>query len=137
MITLQEAFYIGLCLEGFLYGKLSVLFALTYITLVEEVQLFYGLGLYSGLFALYLQGPSKTSRMATIVFYALCLLYVLSIVQLVSDLVSFILEVSNKNSICSMNDIFYQLCSRVSGHYRFNIKLTHSQQYFALLLSKP
>ena len=42
--------------------------------------------------------------MATIVFYALCLLYVLSTATIVSDVVAFMLEVSN-NSIC-INIIF-------------------------------
>ena len=106
MITDQEAIYIALCLEGFLYGKIvSVLCALTWsLQVAKEVQLFPGLGFYSGIFAVYLQCPSKTSRMATIVFYALCLLYVLSTATIVSDLVAFILEVSN-NFICK-NIIF-------------------------------
>ena len=29
MVTEDEAFYIGLCMEGFFYGKISVLCALT------------------------------------------------------------------------------------------------------------
>ena len=53
---------------------------------------------------MYLQCPSKTFGTATILFYALCLLYVLSTATIVSDLVAFILEVSN-NSICK-NFIF-------------------------------
>ena len=76
----------------------------TNLYLAEEVQLFPGLGLYSAIFAIYLQCPSKESRMATIVFYALCLLYVLSTVTVVSDVLALILEVSN-NSICK-NIIF-------------------------------
>ena len=137
MITVQEADYIAVvCLEGFLYGKISVLCALNCILQVaNKVQLFPGLGLYSGIFALYLQCLSKTSRMATIVFYALCLLYFLSTATIVGDFVAFILEVSN-NSICR-NFIFYHLCSRKSGHYRFNVKLTLSRFFFALVLSKP
>ena len=99
MITAQEAAYIGVCLEGFLYGKISILCALTCTLQVEnKVQLFSFLGLYSGILTMYLQSPSKTSRTATILFYALCLLYVLSTATIVSDLVAFILEVSN-NSI--------------------------------------
>ena len=137
MIITQEAAYIGiLCLEGLLYGKISVLCALNCtLQVANKVQLFPGLGLYSGIFALYLQCPSKTSRMATIVFYALYLLYVLSTATIVGDFVAFILEVSN-NSICR-NFIFYHLCSRKSGHYRFNVKLTLSRFYFAFMLSKP
>jgi hypothetical protein len=83
-------------------------------TLPKEVQLFPGLGLYSGIFAMYLQCPPNksrsTGRTASIIFYALCLLYVLSTTSAVVDLVAIIqfilasVEVSN-NSICK-NIIF-------------------------------
>ena len=80
-------------------------------TLANEVQLFAGLGLYSGLFVMYLQYQSTgtgtgTGRKATIVFYATCLLYVLSTIDFVSDLLnSFISNVSN-DYICRKNIIF-------------------------------
>ena len=82
-------------------------------TLAKEVQLFHDLGVYSGIFAMYLQvqrqSDKSISRTASIVFYAICLLYLLSFV---SDLVALIFEVSN-NSICSKNFIYlYQSCSR-------------------------
>ena len=110
MTIKNEAFFISVCLEGFLYGKISVLCALTCtVTLSQEVQLSPGLGLYSGIFAMYLQCPSKRSRTAIILFYAVCLLYVLSTAAFVSDLVAFILEVSN-NSICK-NTFFCISCA--------------------------
>ena len=71
----------------------------------KEVQLFFGLGIYSGIFAIYLQSASKDSRTTTMVFYALCLLYILSTASVVSDLLQVILVnidslgISN-NSIC-------------------------------------
>ena len=71
-------------------------------TLANEVQ--HGLGIYSGIFAMYLQCPLKESRTAIIIFYVLCLLYVLSAADVVSDLLSRILEVSN-NSICKIMQI--------------------------------
>ena len=64
-------------------------------TLAREDQLFPGLGLYSGLFAVYLQCSSNKSRTAIIYFYTLCLLYVLSIASILSDLIVAILQVSN------------------------------------------
>ena len=70
----------------------------------KEVQLFSDLGLYSGIFAIYLQFASKESRMTTVIFYALCLLYILSTAGIVSDLLFYIIEVSN-NSI--YKDIFF------------------------------
>ena len=93
------------CVEGFLYGKISVLCALN-CTLAKEVKLFPGLGIYSGIFIIYLMCSSRESRTATTgtVFYALCLLYILSTVTIASDLLIFIVEVSS-NSIF-MNFIF-------------------------------
>ena len=70
----------------------------------KEVQLFPGLGIYSGIFAIYLQCTLKESRKTTIVFYALSLLFILSTATVVSDLLVAIITVSN-NSICK-NIIF-------------------------------
>ena len=103
MTTEDEAFFIAICLEGFYYGKILVLHALT-CTLAKEVQLSPSPGLYSGIFAMYLQCPSKKSRMAAILFYAICLLYILSTASFVSDFVCLIPEVStSNNSICKNN----------------------------------
>ena len=63
---------------------------------------YYSLGLYSGIFFMYLKCQSNKSRKATIVFYALYLLYVLSTATVVCDLVIIILQVSN-NSISKDN----------------------------------
>ncbi|KAF8815190.1 hypothetical protein BYT27DRAFT_7196954 [Phlegmacium glaucopus] len=48
-------------------------------------------GLYSGIFAIYLQGTSKrsTDKRNNIIFYALCALYVLSVVIVVADIARF------------------------------------------------
>jgi len=82
MLTLEEGFFLSMCLEGFLYG------------------------LYSGIFVLYFQFQSNksesTGRTATIVFYAVCLLYVLSTVDFVCDLVALVLEVSANFMISSI-----------------------------------
>ena len=79
----------------------------------KEVQLFFGLGIYSGIFTIYLQFASKDSRTAIIIFYALCLLYVLSTATVVSELLYSrgILDqdVSN-NSICNKNIFIHSLC---------------------------
>ena len=60
----------------------------------KEIPLFPGLGIYSGIFDIYLQ-----CRTTTIIFYAPCLLYVLSTATVVCDLLVAIIHVSN-NSIC-------------------------------------
>ena len=133
MIPYIESVFIGTCLEGYFYGKISVLCALT-CTLAEEVQ---PLGLYSGIFVMYLQCPSKKSRTATILFYSLWLLYVLSTVTFAADLVTCISEVSCNSNICE-NIIFYQLCSCVSVlvHYRLKFRNTQSPCCFSFLYSE-
>ena len=100
MFTPSDVLYLSLCLEAFLYGKISVLCALT-CTLLKKVKLFSVLGIYSGIFAIYLQlsFTRKEPRTTNIVFYALCLLYALSTATFASDLPETIIFVSNI-SIC-------------------------------------
>ena len=61
------------------------------------------LGVYSGIFAIYLQCPSNESRTrsANVVFYILCILYVLCAATIVCDLLVFTFVVSNK-FICNI-----------------------------------
>ena len=132
MTTTLETLFIAVCIEGFLYGKIvPVLCDLTSSCsiLAEEVQLFPNLGIYSGIFVMYLHCSSNKSRKAVILFYALCLLHFLSSATVVSDLVANIMiaKVSNNPTICK-NIIFNQLCTG-SGipdseviHHRFNFK---------------
>ena len=98
--------------------------------LLKKFNYFPVLGLYSGMLAIYFQCQSNksTGRTTTIVFYAICLLYILSTVNFSLDLVTLMLGVSN-NSICSKNIIFYQLCSQVSVRHGFlPLKLSKTQQ---------
>ena len=96
-------------------------------TFAKENQLFLDLGLYCGLFAIYLQCQSNksTGRMATIVFYAICLLYLLSTVNFVIDLVATILEVSDI-SICSKNIIFLSVAQLRINAPIFSIAIVQS-----------
>ena len=65
---------------------------------VKDVQFFPVLGVYSGIFAIYLQYPSNKSktRLEDVVFYILCLLYGFCAATVVCDLLVFTFEVSNK-----------------------------------------
>ena len=105
-------------------------------TLAKEVQLSPGLGIYSGIFVMYLQCQSNesTGRTANIVLYAICLLYVLSAASFVSDLVALIFNVSN-NSICSKNIIFYQLCRRLSVQCLFPLEVSNSYHLVVVIFS--
>ena len=116
----------------FFYSVLNTSYTVKYPFLnlypAEEDQLYSGLGIYSGIFAIYVQLASKESRTATIIFYALCLLYVLSTATVVSDLVSTLIDsdVSN-NSICK--NIVYSLIILMrldTLSYWFNFKLLYS-----------
>ena len=111
MISNSQASFLGTCLEGFFYGRIFILCALT-CTLAKE--LFTGLGIYSGIFVMYLQRPQNKSRTATILFYTLCLLYAMSTAAVVGDLVATILEVST-DSICK--NIFFYISCTVAFHY--------------------
>jgi len=68
-LTARESNFIGICIEGFLYG------------------------LYSGIFVMYFQ--DQTSKKGTeirknILFYALCALYILCVVAIALDITLFI-----------------------------------------------
>ena len=55
---------------------------------------------------MYLKCQSKKSRKATTVFYALCILYVLSTATVVSDLVIIALQIEVSNDSICKNVIF-------------------------------
>jgi hypothetical protein len=117
MISQLEWYIINRCVEGFLFGNISVLrLRALNCTLAEEVRLFLDLGIYSGIFAIYLQCPSKESRTAIILFYVFCLLYVLSMADVACDLLQIILAVSI-NSICNIiiyADAYYR-CTTIAS----------------------
>ena len=92
----NEALFIAACLEWFFYSKISVPCALI-CTLAKRSTIIL---VSRTLFAMYLHCSSSNKfRTPTILFHALCLLYVLSTATVVIDLVSLILQVSN-NPIC-------------------------------------
>jgi hypothetical protein len=65
------------------------------------------IGIYSGMFIMYLQCTLalKISKETNIVLCALCLLYALSTIIFLADFVYLLLDVSN-NSICKNNQLF-------------------------------
>ena len=125
MITTPEILAcFSICFEGFLFGNVSYVHLNVPLVLLvaKEIQLFPGLGIYTGIFAIYLQCPSDESRTqrADVVFYTIiCLLYVFCAASVVSDLISITLQVSDK-FICR-NIIFIISCAVV---YQFIIAST-------------
>lgn len=87
-LTAGEFDYLAICLEGFLFGELSVK------PFSKEVQSCPMSGLYSGIFGLYLQYHASDKRTgnntkSNIIFYALCVLYVLSVTVFALDIAIF------------------------------------------------
>jgi hypothetical protein len=76
------------------------------MSFVKELQSFPGLGIYSGIFAIYLQCPQNKSRTAYIIFCAICVLYFLSTVNAVIDLVIITFEAQVSNNPICRNIIF-------------------------------
>ena len=130
-----ETSLIELSIEWFLYGKISILCVLTCNTLFKEVQSFPGLGIYSGIFATYWQCPQNKSRTASIIFYALCVLYVLSTVNALLDLVAGMIEIVSNNSICK-NIIFKNSVVQILQENSDNTQLLQSFEFFTFRLSK-
>jgi len=91
LLFLYEFYYIGICLGGFLFG------------------------LYSGIFALYLQclHASKTDAVnaKNILFYALCFLYILSVATIGFDIVSYVVDsdIGNLNLVYAITTTQFTL----------------------------
>ena len=121
MTTKEE--FLPYCVEGFLYGKISFLCHLT-CTLLKKVQLFPGLGIYSAIFVIYLHCVlSKESRTTTIIFYALCLLYVLTTATIACDLLNYVIGVST-NSFSKYINFFISYTA--ASHYTTGSESTSS-----------
>ena len=82
--------FLAKCLEGFFFGAQYVPASKLLLTNKPNITLFPGI--YSGVFIMYLQyyGSKKgASKGNNTLFYALCLLYLLSVVSIVVDLAIF------------------------------------------------
>ena len=77
---------------------------------------------------MYLLLPSKESRTAILVFYVLCLLYVLSTVNMISDILLVIIKVSI-NSICK-SIIFIRYAGAIDGEAVASISTVNVIQHF-------
>lgn len=69
-------------------------------------------GFYSGIFAMYLiQHQESNDKMKTILFYALCVLYALSIATISMDVVIFVIQVDVVSNIFIKKRALIRLCS--------------------------
>ena len=96
-----------------------MLFLAPLLLVSNNVQLFLDLGVYSGIFTIYLQCTSNESRTRTanVVFYIICLLYVLCATAVVSDLIAFIIEVDVSYKLICKNIILI-ICR--AGAYQYS-----------------
>ena len=86
----NDFYYLGCCLEWFFFGMISVK---PKLLLAKAVQHWSIPGLYSGIFAIYLQhrGSQSTDRARNILFYALWVLYVWTMATIIVDTLMFFL----------------------------------------------
>src|SRR5271155_3910736 len=109
-LTEPDFVYLGICLEGFFYGTIC---STTVRAPAKAIQHHPIPGLYSGIFALYLQyHRSKKNidqaKATSILFYALCALYVLSLATFSLDVADFVMQVRevSDNSESKMMNVF-------------------------------
>lgn len=104
MDTFHDFLFLGSCLEGLLFGKISVLQSVLHPFLKSfKLQKNY-LGLYSGIFAMYVEyyvSKKETDAKQTLIFLALCILYVLSVIVIALDtaILGIILFVSDRGHL--------------------------------------
>ena len=92
-LELDDCFYLGVCLEGFFFGAISVLQLPCPFLRKSNIPTPSFPGLYSGIFALYIQcHASRTDAVKAnnILFYLLCCLYFLSIATISVEMVYFV-----------------------------------------------
>ena len=76
--------YLGLCLEAFFFG--AIFFFI--LQVLRPPSLFRSTGIYSAIFIMYIQYHSSERRSdmrKTILFFAICALYILSSVTMILD----------------------------------------------------
>src|ERR1700735_865771 len=85
-LNFAEFGYLGLCLEGFFFRTISVNCQAQDAKAVPHCPI---LGLYSGIFAIYLQHHQSTAQGKSILFYALSVLYALTAATIIIETVAF------------------------------------------------
>ena len=110
-VDVLDFYRLGMCLAGFLFGTVSVLQLFTSSPNCLKLTPPPSPGLYSGIFAIYLQcrvsSHKDTDSRQNILFYALSLLYVLSLVIIALDITGIAFKViQNVDSYLSSKVIF-------------------------------
>ena len=94
-VPTEVASMLGVCIEGFFLGKVFQFESFN----TTSAKLFPDTGLYTAIFIMYLQHQASKRSVIDIVqnvlFYLICILYVLSVVTIIGDTVDFIITVSS------------------------------------------
>ena len=93
-LTVEEFFYLAASVESFLFGMISI-FQLLGTSLLIQSNITLVLGIYSGIFAMYLRYYSSQKDTKSILFYAVCVLYALNTTKIVLNFMTFGPLVSN------------------------------------------
>ena len=109
-LSLTDEYYcLGVCLAGFLFGMIYL--SVLQLQRPSLKSLLSFSGLYSGIFALYLQCHARTAKANYILFYALCFLYMLSIATVAFDIVSFVITTPVSKNQASFFSLKRKLCA--------------------------
>ena len=106
--TLKEPTLIGHLLEGFFYG--NVIHLVNIMAPTNGFQYYCGPGLYSGIFAMYLQHQAHqtdTGKTKNIIFYALCTLYVLFFANFILGITALYIQMVIENSVRRNYNFFF------------------------------
>ena len=104
-LTVDDFFYLGMILEGFFFGEISVSTTVMKFFLKSSIP-----GVYSGIFALHMKCHTSRNEIdnakQNIVFYALGVLYVFSVAVIILDAGGFVVESVSNNAA-----FFFKLCA--------------------------
>lgn len=113
--TLKEPTLIGHLLEGFFYG--NVIRLINIMAPTNRFQYYCGPGLYSGIFAMYLQHhwqahKTDTGKTKNIIFYAICTLYALFFANFFLGITALCIQMVIEISVRRNHNLFftYQFC---------------------------
>ena len=99
-LDVDDLHYFGNFLQGFFFGTISVNSQAQVAKAVQHCPI---PGIYSGIFAMYLQhheSQKGTDKAKNILFYAICVLYALSVVDNIMDLILNWAQVSLDDHCC-------------------------------------
>ena len=129
------AIFIGQIFENFLFGKM------VFINFSRSHYDYPCPGLYSGIFAMYLQYMTSkrgTKKTTNILFYALCTLYVLTGATMIIDIITIIFAVNNNSSGHNNLTLLAHICAvHAQPYITFSGGLVSAPLYYSRHIKRP